>query len=56
MADVLSTVPGAADVRRHPRWVRIAQRTLTVSVVTDEFDDGLEKGNIQNGWAWYTGI
>jgi DMSO/TMAO reductase YedYZ molybdopterin-dependent catalytic subunit len=25
-------------------------------VVSDEFDDGAEKGNIQNGWAWYTGI
>jgi DMSO/TMAO reductase YedYZ molybdopterin-dependent catalytic subunit len=25
-------------------------------VVTDEFFDGGEKGNIQNGWAWYTGI
>lgn len=25
-------------------------------VVTDRFDDGGEKGNIQNGWAWYTGI
>jgi DMSO/TMAO reductase YedYZ molybdopterin-dependent catalytic subunit len=25
-------------------------------VVTDEFDDGGQKGNIQNGWAWYTGI
>ena len=25
-------------------------------VVTDEFDDGGEKGDIQNGWAWYTGI
>jgi hypothetical protein len=25
-------------------------------VVTDEFDDGGEKGNIQNGWAWYAGI
>jgi DMSO/TMAO reductase YedYZ molybdopterin-dependent catalytic subunit len=24
--------------------------------VVDEFDDGGEKGNIQNGWAWYTGI
>lgn len=24
--------------------------------VLDEFDDGGEKGNIQNGWAWYTGI
>ena len=20
------------------------------------FDDGGQKGNIQNGWAWYTGI
>jgi DMSO/TMAO reductase YedYZ molybdopterin-dependent catalytic subunit len=25
-------------------------------VVSDEFDDGGAKGNIQNGWAWYTGI
>jgi DMSO/TMAO reductase YedYZ molybdopterin-dependent catalytic subunit len=25
-------------------------------VVADEFDDGGRKGNIQNGWAWYTGI
>jgi DMSO/TMAO reductase YedYZ molybdopterin-dependent catalytic subunit len=25
-------------------------------VVADEFDDGGNKGNIQNGWAWYTGI
>ena len=25
-------------------------------VVTDTFDDGGQKGNIQNGWAWYTGI
>src|SRR4051812_25518995 len=25
-------------------------------VVTDAFEDGGEKGNIQNGWAWYTGI
>jgi DMSO/TMAO reductase YedYZ molybdopterin-dependent catalytic subunit len=25
-------------------------------VVADRFDDGGEKGNIQNGWAWYTGI
>lgn len=24
--------------------------------VTDEFDDGGQQGNIQNGWAWYTGI
>jgi DMSO/TMAO reductase YedYZ molybdopterin-dependent catalytic subunit len=25
-------------------------------VVTDRFEDGGKKGNIQNGWAWYTGI
>jgi DMSO/TMAO reductase YedYZ molybdopterin-dependent catalytic subunit len=25
-------------------------------VVRDEFDDGGKNGNIQNGWAWYTGI
>jgi DMSO/TMAO reductase YedYZ molybdopterin-dependent catalytic subunit len=24
--------------------------------VTDKFEDGAEKGNIQAGWAWYTGI
>ena len=25
-------------------------------VVTDRFDDGGASGNIENGWAWYTGI
>jgi DMSO/TMAO reductase YedYZ molybdopterin-dependent catalytic subunit len=25
-------------------------------IVADEFDDGGVKGNIQNGWSWYTGI
>jgi DMSO/TMAO reductase YedYZ molybdopterin-dependent catalytic subunit len=25
-------------------------------VVTEEFDDGGEYGNIQNGWSWYAGI
>jgi DMSO/TMAO reductase YedYZ molybdopterin-dependent catalytic subunit len=25
-------------------------------VVKDRFDDGGEKGNIQNGWSWYAGI
>lgn len=25
-------------------------------VVTDSFEDGGKKGNIQNGWAWYAGI
>jgi DMSO/TMAO reductase YedYZ molybdopterin-dependent catalytic subunit len=25
-------------------------------VVTNEFDDGGTKGDLANGWAWYTGI
>lgn len=25
-------------------------------VVVDTFDDGGKSGNLQNGWAWYTGI
>ena len=25
-------------------------------VVTEEFADGGETGDIQNGWAWYAGI
>jgi DMSO/TMAO reductase YedYZ molybdopterin-dependent catalytic subunit len=25
-------------------------------VVTNEFDDGGMKGDLANGWAWYTGI
>ena len=25
-------------------------------IVKDEFDDGGDKGNIRNGWAWYNGI
>ena len=25
-------------------------------IVTDKFDDGGKKGNIQNGWSWYAGI
>ena len=25
-------------------------------VVTNEFDDGGEKGDLANGWSWYTGI
>jgi DMSO/TMAO reductase YedYZ molybdopterin-dependent catalytic subunit len=25
-------------------------------VVRDTFDDGGDKGNLQNGWAWYAGI
>jgi len=25
-------------------------------IATEEFEDGGEKGSIQNGWAWYAGI
>ena len=33
-----------------------SMKFLHRAVVVDEFTDGGEKGNIQNGWAWYTGI
>jgi DMSO/TMAO reductase YedYZ molybdopterin-dependent catalytic subunit len=33
-----------------------SMKYLNRIVVTDEFEDGGEVGNIQNGWAWYTGI
>jgi len=29
---------------------------LTRLIVTSEFDDGGQKGDLANGWAWYTGI
>ena len=33
-----------------------SMKYLARIVVTDKFDDGGKKGNIQNGWAWYNGI
>ena len=33
-----------------------SMKFLQPIVVTDEFDDGGDKGNIQNGWSWYAGI
>jgi DMSO/TMAO reductase YedYZ molybdopterin-dependent catalytic subunit len=33
-----------------------SMKYLNRIVVTDEFDDGGKKGNIQNGWSWYAGI
>jgi DMSO/TMAO reductase YedYZ molybdopterin-dependent catalytic subunit len=33
-----------------------SMKFLRSIVVTDKFDDGGKDGNIQNGWAWYTGI
>ena len=29
---------------------------VTRIVVTDRFEDGGPKGDIQNGWSWYVGI
>jgi hypothetical protein len=37
-------------------WFCLSCQSLHRIVVADEFDDGGKKGNIQNGWAWYTGI
>jgi DMSO/TMAO reductase YedYZ molybdopterin-dependent catalytic subunit len=33
-----------------------SMKFLRSIVVLDEFDDGGEYGNIQNGWSWYVGI
>jgi len=33
-----------------------SMKYLARIVVTDKFEDGGKKGNIQTGWAWYTGI
>jgi DMSO/TMAO reductase YedYZ molybdopterin-dependent catalytic subunit len=33
-----------------------SMKFLRSIVVLDEFDDGGEYGNIQNGWSWYAGI
>lgn len=51
-------VPHGAPVRlRVERQIGYkSMKYLRRIVVTDEFADGGEKGNIQHGWAWYTGI
>ena len=51
-------VPHGAPVRlRVERQIGYkSMKYLKRIVVTDRFDDGGKKGNIQNGWAWYTGI
>jgi hypothetical protein len=51
-------VPHGAPVRlRVERQMGYkSMKYLRRIVVTDGFADGGEKGNIQNGWAWYTGI
>ena len=51
-------VPHAAHVRlRVERQMGYtSMKYLQRIVVTDTFDDVGASGNIQNGWAWYTGI
>jgi DMSO/TMAO reductase YedYZ molybdopterin-dependent catalytic subunit len=51
-------VPHGAPVRlRVERQMGYkSMKYLRRIVVADAFDDGGEKGNIRNGWAWYTGI
>jgi hypothetical protein len=51
-------IPHGAPVRlRVERQMGYKSMKFLRSItVTDEFDDGGKAGNIQNGWAWYTGI
>jgi len=52
------SIPHGAPVRlRVERQMGYkSMKYLSRIVVTDEFADGGKKGNIENGWAWYTGI
>jgi DMSO/TMAO reductase YedYZ molybdopterin-dependent catalytic subunit len=52
------SIPHGAPVRlRVERQMGYkSMKFLQRIVVTDEFDDGGEKGNILNGWSWYAGI
>ena len=52
------SIPHGAPVRlRVERQLGYkSMKYLSRIVVTDEFADGGKKGNIENGWAWYTGI
>ena len=51
-------IPHGAPVRlRVERQMGYKSMKFLQSItVTDEFDDGGKEGNIQHGWAWYTGI
>ena len=51
-------IPHGAPVRlRVERQMGYKSMKFLRSItVTDEFDDGGKDGNIQHGWAWYTGI
>jgi len=52
------TVPHGAPVRLRveTQLGYKSMKYLQRIVVTEELDDGGEKGNPQNGWAWYAGI
>jgi len=52
------SIPHGAPVRlRVERQMGYkSMKYLERIVVTEELDDGGEKGNIQNGWSWYAGI
>jgi len=52
------SIPHGAPVRlRVERQMGYkSMKYLQRIVVRDEFDDGGNKGNIQNGWSWYVGI
>jgi DMSO/TMAO reductase YedYZ molybdopterin-dependent catalytic subunit len=53
----LSTPHGAPLRLRVERQLGYkSMKYLSRIVVTDQFEDGGKKGNIENGWAWYTGI
>jgi hypothetical protein len=51
-------IPHGAPVRlRVERQIGYKSMKFLKSItVIEKFDDGGEKGNIQNGWAWYNGI
>jgi hypothetical protein len=51
-------IPHGAPVRlRVERQMGYKSMKFLRSItVTDKFEDGGEDGNIQHGWAWYTGI
>jgi DMSO/TMAO reductase YedYZ molybdopterin-dependent catalytic subunit len=51
-------IPHGAPVRlRVERQIGYKSMKFLKSItLTDKFDDGGDKGNIQNGWAWYNGI
>ena len=47
---------GPARLRVERQMGYKSMKYLRSLVVTDKFEDGGKDGNIQHGWAWYTGI